>query len=81
MIGRLNGLVAEKQPPLLLLEVAGVGYEVQMPMTSFYKMPELGQNVIIYTHFVVREDGQLITGQNPPSSALTAETLMKWFTK
>jgi len=62
VIGRLNGIVAEKQPPLLLLEVSGVGYEVQMPMTSFYKMPELGESVTIYTHFVVREDAQLLYG-------------------
>lgn len=62
MIGRLNGVVAEKQPPLLLLEVSGVGYEVQMPMTSFYQMPELGESVTVYTHFVVREDAQLLYG-------------------
>jgi len=62
VIGRLTGNVAEKQPPLLLLEVSGVGYEVQMPMTSFYKMPELGESVTIYTHFVVREDAQLLYG-------------------
>lgn len=62
MIGRLNGIVAEKQPPLLLLEVSGVGYEVQMPMTSFYQMPEVGESVTIHTHFVVREDAQLLYG-------------------
>lgn len=62
MIGRLNGIVAEKQPPLLVLEVGGVGYEVQMPMTSFYQMPAVGEQVIIHTHFVVREDAQLLYG-------------------
>lgn len=62
MIGRLNGIVAEKQPPLLLLEVSGVGYEVQMPMTSFYQMPAVGEQVTIHTHFVVREDAQLLYG-------------------
>ncbi|MDP2560248.1 Holliday junction branch migration protein RuvA [Psychrobium sp. 1_MG-2023] len=62
MIGRLNGIVAEKQAPLLLLEVSGIGYEVQMPMTSFYQMPEVGEQVIIHTHFVVREDAQLLYG-------------------
>lgn len=62
MIGRLNGTVAEKQPPLLLLEVSGIGYEVQMPMTSFYQMPEVGETVTIHTHFVVREDAQLLYG-------------------
>lgn len=62
MIGRLNGIVAEKQPPLLVLEVGGVGYEVQMPMTSFYQMPAVGEQVIVHTHFVVREDAQLLYG-------------------
>jgi len=62
VIGRLNGIVAEKQPPLLLLEVSGIGYEVQMPMTSFYQMPEVGEQVTIHTHFVVREDAQLLYG-------------------
>ncbi|NRA62720.1 MAG: Holliday junction branch migration protein RuvA [Psychrobium sp.] len=62
MIGRLNGVVVEKQPPLLLLEVSGVGYEVQMPMSSFYKMPALGESVIVHIHFVVREDAQLLYG-------------------
>lgn len=62
MIGRLRGEVADKQPPEVLLDVNGVGYEVQMPMNSFYKLPEIGQQATIYTHFVVREDAQLLFG-------------------
>jgi Holliday junction DNA helicase RuvA len=62
MIGRLRGLIIEKQAPDLLLEVSGVGYEVQMPLTSFYGLPAVGQEAIIYTHFVVREDAQLLYG-------------------
>lgn len=62
MIGRLKGEVADKQPPEVLLDVNGVGYEVQMPMTSFFNLPEIGQNATIYTHFVVREDAQLLFG-------------------
>ena len=62
MIGRLRGNVAEKQPPHLLLDVNGIGYEVQLPMTSFYQLPEVGQDTTIYTHFVVREDAQLLYG-------------------
>ena len=62
MFGRLRGLLLEKQPPEVLLEVSGVGYEVQLPMSSFYALPELGQEAIIYTHFVVREDAQLLYG-------------------
>lgn len=64
MIGRLRGTLIEKQPPELLIEVSGVGYEVQMPMSCFYELPEVGQEAIIYTHFVVREDAQLLYGFN-----------------
>ncbi|NRD73940.1 Holliday junction branch migration protein RuvA [Shewanella sp. VB17] len=62
MIGRLRGVLVEKQAPEILLEVAGLGYEVQMPLTSFYELPDLHQEVQIYTHFVVREDAQLLYG-------------------
>ena len=62
MIGRLRGILQEKQPPEVLLDVSGVGYEIQLPMSSFYPLPELGQEAIIYTHFVVREDAQLLYG-------------------
>ncbi len=64
MIGRLRGILIEKQPPEVLIEVAGVGYEVQMPMSCFYELPNVGQEAIIYTHFVVREDAQLLYGFN-----------------
>ena len=62
MIGRLRGILLEKQPPEVLLDVSGVGYEIQLPMSSFYSLPEVGQEAIIYTHFVVREDAQLLYG-------------------
>lgn len=64
MIGRLRGYILEKQPPLVLLEANGVGYEVHMPMTCFYELPELGQEAIVFTQFVVREDAQLLYGFN-----------------
>ncbi len=62
MIGRLRGLLVEKQAPEILIEVSGLGYEVQMPLTCFYELPELNQEAVIYTHFVVREDAQLLYG-------------------
>ncbi|NVK25862.1 MAG: Holliday junction branch migration protein RuvA [Gammaproteobacteria bacterium] len=62
MIGRLTGHVADKQAPDVLIDVNGVGYEVQLPLTSFYELPEEGQQTTIYTHFVVREDAQLLYG-------------------
>ncbi|NLS11284.1 Holliday junction branch migration protein RuvA [Vibrio sp. SM6] len=64
MIGRLRGILLEKQPPELLIEVNGIGYEVQMPMSCFYELPNVGEEAIIYTHFVVREDAQLLYGFN-----------------
>ncbi|MDA0127622.1 Holliday junction branch migration protein RuvA [Vibrio sp. MarTm2] len=64
MIGRLRGILIEKQPPELLIEVNGIGYEVQMPMSCFYELPNVGEEAIIYTHFVVREDAQLLYGFN-----------------
>lgn len=62
MIGRLSGTLVEKYPPEILIECAGVGYEVTMPMTSIYALPELNEQALIYTHFVVREDAQLLYG-------------------
>jgi Holliday junction DNA helicase RuvA len=62
MIGRIRGTVVEKQPPEVLIDVAGVGYEIQIPMTSFYQLPEVGAEASVYTHFVVREDAQLLFG-------------------
>jgi Holliday junction DNA helicase RuvA len=62
MIGLLRGKLLIKQPPDLMLDVNGVGYEVQASMTTFYDLPELHQDVTLYTHFVVREDAQLLYG-------------------
>ena len=64
MIGRLRGIIIEKQPPKVLIDVGGVGYNVFMPMTCFYELPDNGQEVIVLTHFVVREDAQLLYGFN-----------------
>ncbi len=62
MIGLLRGKLLIKQPPDLMLDVNGVGYEVQASMTTFYDLPELHADVTLYTHFVVREDAQLLYG-------------------
>ena len=62
MIGRLTGVLLEKNPPQVLVDVNGVGYEVEVPMSSFYNLPEAGSKVTLLTQFVVREDAQLLYG-------------------
>ncbi len=62
MIGRIKGILLEKTPPDILIDVNGVGYEVQVPMNTFYRLPEVNESVLLYTHFVVREDAQLLYG-------------------
>ncbi|MGR6035330.1 MAG: Holliday junction branch migration protein RuvA [Candidatus Nitrosoglobus sp.] len=60
MIGRLRGVLLEKKAPFLLLDVQGVGYELEAPMSTFYTLPEMGAEVILYTHLVVRDDAHLL---------------------
>jgi Holliday junction DNA helicase RuvA len=62
MIGRLSGTLLEKNPPQLLLDVQGVAYEVDVPMSTFYNLPATGDRVTLYTHLVVREDAHLLFG-------------------
>ncbi|MCH2058488.1 MAG: Holliday junction branch migration protein RuvA [Thalassotalea sp.] len=62
MIGQLKGLLVDKQPPDIVIDCNGVGYEVQVPMTTLYALPELNEPTLLYTHFVVREDAQLLYG-------------------
>lgn len=64
MIGRIQGTIVYKQAPDLLVDVQGVGYEVQLPMSCFFELPAIGQDVALWTHFVVREDAQLLFGFN-----------------
>ncbi|THB72210.1 MAG: Holliday junction branch migration protein RuvA [Gammaproteobacteria bacterium] len=62
MIGRLKGKILEKQAPNLLLDVQGVGYELEVPMSTFYDLPNIGNETTLRTHFIVREDAQLLYG-------------------
>jgi Holliday junction DNA helicase RuvA len=62
MIGKLSGTLIEKQPPQVLVDCHGVGYEVDVPMSTFYNLPAVGSPVSLLTHFVVREDAQLLYG-------------------
>ena len=62
MIRRIQGTLLEKNPPQILVDVHGVGYEIDVPMSTFYNLPDVGQQVTLLTHFVVREDAQLLYG-------------------
>ena len=62
MIGRLTGLLAEKNPPQIVLDVNGVGYELDVPMSTFYNLPASGEKTTLLTHFAVREDGHYLYG-------------------
>ncbi|AIN47233.1 Holliday junction branch migration protein RuvA [Candidatus Palibaumannia cicadellinicola] len=62
MIGRLKGILIEKEPPIVLLEIYGISYEIYIPITYFDVLPETGQETVLYTHFIVREDTQLLFG-------------------
>ena len=77
MIGRLTGRLAEKSPPQLLIDVNGVGYEIDVPMSSFYNLPALGERVTLLTHFVVREDAQVLFGFLTHDERATFRLLVK----
>ena len=62
MIGRLTGILVEKNPPQILLDVQGVAYEVDVPMSTFYNLPATGERIVLFTHLVVREDAHLLFG-------------------
>lgn len=77
MIARLNGRLLEKSPPLIVVDCNGVGYEVEVPMSTFYNLPELGQPVQLLTHMVVREDAQLLYGFGSEQEKNTFKQLLK----
>lgn len=77
MIGRINGLLLEKTPPLVLIDCSGVGYECEVPMSTFYNLPAMGEKVTLLTHFVVREDAQLLYGFGSEQERTTFRQLLK----
>ena len=77
MIGRLRGIIIEKQAPDLVLDVGGIGYEVAAPMSTFCNLPALEQEVMLYTHLVVREDAQLLYGFATIRERLLFRSLLK----
>lgn len=77
MIGRISGILAEKNPPQILVDVGGVGYEVDVPMSSFYNLPNIGDKVTLLTEFIVREDAQLLFGFLTHDERMTFRQLLK----
>jgi Holliday junction DNA helicase RuvA len=77
MIGRLSGLLAEKNPPAILVDCQGVGYEVLVPMSTFYSLPVPGERVTLLTHFVVREDAQILYGFATPAERAAFRELLR----
>ena len=77
MIGRLTGVLLEKNPPQVLIDVHGIAYEVDVPMSTFYNLPSIGEKVALLTHFVVREDGQFLYGFGSESERFAFRQLVK----
>ncbi len=77
MIGRLTGILVEKNPPAILLDVGGVGYEVDVPMSTFYNLPAAGERVTLFTHLVVREDAHLLYGFGTENERRAFRQLLK----
>ena len=77
MIGRISGILLDKTPPLVLIDCNGVGYECEVPMSTFYLLPQVGEKVTLLTHFVVREDAQLLFGFGTTQERLMFRQLLK----
>ncbi|MDR2112097.1 MAG: Holliday junction branch migration protein RuvA [Candidatus Accumulibacter sp.] len=77
MIGRLTGILQEKAPPQVLIDVHGVGYEVDVPMSTFFNLPAVGEACTLLTHFIVREDGQFLYGFGSEAERFAFRQLVK----
>ena len=77
MIGRITGILLEKQPPALLVDVHGLGYELEASMSTFYNLPECGEKITLHTHMVVREDAQLLYGFHSSTERLMFRNLIR----
>ena len=77
MIGRITGTLVEKHPPHVLLDVSGVGYEIDEPMSTFYNLPASGERITLYTHLAIREDAHLLYGFGTDSERQAFRQLLK----
>ena len=81
MIARLSGILLEKTPPQVIVDCNGVGYEVEVPMSTFYNLPEIGVKITLLTYFVVREDAQLLYGFGTEQEKSTFKQLRRRLSK
>ena len=77
MIGKLNGKLVEKRPPVIVIDCHGVGYEVEAPMSTIYELPEIGENVVLCTHLAIRDDAHLLYGFLTESERKLFRALLK----
>ncbi|SDY79382.1 Holliday junction branch migration protein RuvA [Nitrosomonas sp. Nm33] len=77
MIGKITGVLFEKRPPLVMVDVQGIGYEIDVPMSTFYHLPAIGEAVTLYTQFIVREDAHLLFGFGTEAERFVFRQLMK----
>ena len=77
MIGRIKGTLLEKNPPHILVDCNGVGYDIDVPMSTLYQLPEIGNSVVLHTHHLVREDAQQLFGFATENERETVRTLIK----
>ncbi len=77
MIGRLKGILVSKQPPALMIDVNGIGYELEAPMSTIYELPEIGREVVLITHYAVKEDAVALYGFHRESERSLFRTLLK----
>ncbi len=77
MIGRLRGEIILKQPPFLMLDVNGVGYEIEAPMSTFYELPAVGEHIILFTHLMIRDDAHVLYAFYQEQERLLFRTLLK----
>jgi len=77
MIGRITGVLAEKQPPHVLVDVGGIGYEIDVPMSTFYNLPANGERITLYTHLTIREDAHLLYGFGTEAERQAFRQLLK----
>ena len=77
MIGRITGTLAEKQPPHVLVDVGGIGYEIDVPMSTFYNLPVIGERISLYTHLTIREDAHLLYGFGTDAERQAFRQLLK----